>query len=143
MPPCPLHEPGSSPTTNADVFWTCSGRVLDVFGTRSGRLPDVFRSPNGRTEVITDVSEVKFCKQSHGNVRCCVAPQKPGENCPTKYFRCVFFRFAEVGALILLFGEFGAPICFWEVGEPIFFSGRLAHQFFHQFLVDEWTNCIS
>ena len=34
----------------------------------------------GRTEVIIGASKAKFCRESFGEVRFCVAPQKPGKN---------------------------------------------------------------
>ena len=41
---------------------------------------DVFSMNFGRTEVIIDASKAKFCRESFGEVRFCVAPQKPGKN---------------------------------------------------------------
>ena len=35
---------------------------------------------SGRTEVIIGASKAKFCRESFGEVRFCVAPQKPGKN---------------------------------------------------------------
>ena len=34
----------------------------------------------GRTELIIGASKAKFCRESFGEVRFCVAPQKPGKN---------------------------------------------------------------
>ena len=34
----------------------------------------------GRTEVIIGASKAKFCRESFGEVRFCVAPQKPGKH---------------------------------------------------------------
>ena len=34
----------------------------------------------GRTEVIIGASKAIFCRESFGEVRFCVAPQKPGKN---------------------------------------------------------------
>ena len=34
----------------------------------------------GRTEVIIGASKANFCRDSFGEVRFCVAPQKPGKN---------------------------------------------------------------
>ena len=52
----------------------------------------------GRTEVIIGASKAKFCRESFGEVRFCVAPQKPGKNrgklvfetkkCRTQNFWC-------------------------------------------------------
>ena len=57
---------------------------------------DVFSMNFGRTEVIIGASKAKFCRESFGEVRFCVAPQKPGKNrgklvfetkkCRTKFF---------------------------------------------------------
>ena len=41
---------------------------------------DVFSMNFGRTEVIIGASKAKFCRESFGEVRFCVAPQKPGKN---------------------------------------------------------------
>ena len=41
---------------------------------------DVFSMNFGRTEVIIGASKTKFCRESFGEVRFCVAPQKPGKN---------------------------------------------------------------
>ena len=41
---------------------------------------DVFSMSFGRTEVIIGASKAKFCRESFGEVRFCVAPQKPGKN---------------------------------------------------------------
>ena len=41
---------------------------------------DVFSINFGRTEVIIGASKAKFCRESFGEVRFCVAPQKPGKN---------------------------------------------------------------
>ena len=41
---------------------------------------DVFSMNFGRTEVILGASKAKFCRESFGEVRFCVAPQKPGKN---------------------------------------------------------------
>ena len=59
---------------------------------------DVFSMNFGRTEVIIGASKAKFCRESFGEVRFCVAPQKPGKNrgklvfetkkCRTKNFWC-------------------------------------------------------
>ena len=37
--------------------------------------------PKGRTELIIGGSGAKNCAEHHGNVRFCVAPQKPTKNC--------------------------------------------------------------
>ena len=41
---------------------------------------DVFSMNFGRTEVIIGASKAKFCRESFGEVRFCVAPRKPGKN---------------------------------------------------------------
>ena len=41
---------------------------------------DVFSMNFGRTEVIIGASKAKFCRESFGEIRFCVAPQKPGKN---------------------------------------------------------------
>ena len=41
---------------------------------------DVFSMNFGRTEAIIGASKAKFCRESFGEVRFCVAPQKPGKN---------------------------------------------------------------
>ena len=41
---------------------------------------DVFSMNFGRTQVIIGASKAKFCRDSFGEVRFCVAPQKPGKN---------------------------------------------------------------
>ena len=41
---------------------------------------DVFSINFGRTEVIIGASKAKCCWESFGEVRFCVAPQKPGKN---------------------------------------------------------------
>ena len=41
---------------------------------------DVFSMSFGRTEVIIGASKAKCCRESFGEVRFCVAPQKPGKN---------------------------------------------------------------
>ena len=41
---------------------------------------DVFSMNFGRTEVIIGASKAKICRESFGEVRFCVAPQKPGKN---------------------------------------------------------------
>ena len=41
---------------------------------------DVFSMNFGRTEVIIGASKAKFCRESFGEVRFCVAPQKPSKN---------------------------------------------------------------
>ena len=41
---------------------------------------DVFSMNFGRTEVIIGASKAKCCRESFGEVRFCVAPQKPGKN---------------------------------------------------------------
>ena len=40
---------------------------------------DVFSMNFGRNEVIIGASKAKFCRESFGQVRFCVAPQKPGK----------------------------------------------------------------
>ncbi len=40
----------------------------------------VFSMNFGRTEVIIGASKAKFCRESFGEVRFCVALQKPGKN---------------------------------------------------------------
>ena len=59
---------------------------------------DVFSMNFGRTEVIIGASKTKFCRESFGEVRFCIAPQKPGKNkenwclrqtkCRTRKFWC-------------------------------------------------------
>ena len=54
---------------------------------------DVFSMNFGCTEVIIGASKAKFCRESFGEVRFCVAPQKPGKNgeklvFETKHFWC-------------------------------------------------------
>ena len=41
---------------------------------------DMFSMNFGRIEVIIGASKTKFCRESFGEVRFCVAPQKPGKN---------------------------------------------------------------
>ena len=41
---------------------------------------DMFSMNFGRTELIIGASKANFCRESFGEVRVCVAPQKPGEN---------------------------------------------------------------
>ena len=41
---------------------------------------DVFSINFGRTEVIIGASKAKLCRESFGEVRFCVAPQKPRKN---------------------------------------------------------------
>ena len=40
----------------------------------------------GRTEVIIGASKAKFCRESFGEVRFCIAPQKPGKNDEKRLF---------------------------------------------------------
>ena len=40
----------------------------------------------GRTELIIGISKAKFCGKSFGEVRFCVAPQKPGTNAENRAF---------------------------------------------------------
>ena len=47
---------------------------------------DVFSMNFGRTEVIIGASKAKFCRESFGEVRFCVAPQKPGKNSGKRVF---------------------------------------------------------
>ncbi len=47
---------------------------------------DVFSMNFGRTEVIIGASKAKFCGESFGEVRFCVAPQKPGKNDEKRVF---------------------------------------------------------
>ena len=47
---------------------------------------DVFSMNFGRTEVIIGASKAKFCRESFGEVRFCVAAQKPGKNDEKRVF---------------------------------------------------------
>ena len=40
----------------------------------------------GRTDLIIGQSKAKFCEESAGDVRFCVAPQKPGKNVEKRMF---------------------------------------------------------
>ena len=47
---------------------------------------DVFSINFGRTEVIIGESKATFCRKSFGEVRFCIAPQKPGKNDEKRVF---------------------------------------------------------
>ena len=45
----------------------------------------------GRTDLIIGQSKAKFCEESAGDVRFCVAPQKPGKNVEKRVFETNIF----------------------------------------------------
>ena len=58
---------------------------------------DVFSMNFGRTEVIIGASKAKFCRESFGEVRFCVAPQKPGKNMEKLVFETKKYRTTNFG----------------------------------------------
>ena len=57
-------------------------------------------SPKGRTELKICGSGPKNCAEHHGNVRFCVAPQKPIKSCEKPQFQYEIWQFSD-----FLFGE--------------------------------------
>ena len=70
--------------------------------TKSGM--HVFLMTFGRTDLIISQSRAKFCEESAGDVRFCVAPQKPGKNMQKRVFEAIFFEQMFLTSKIEMFG---------------------------------------
>ena len=74
------------------------GLLEPAKGARGGHprtVPYAKMSSKGRIELQIGVSRAKIRKEPAGDVRFCLAPRKPTENCEKLIFRSIFPKFSE------------------------------------------------